>query len=144
MSTGNRKGADHSLAALKSIRAVHPDGAQIYVILDSFSSHKGSRIRRWAARNKVELCFTPTNASWANPIEAHFGPLRRSTLADSSHPNHTVQTRALHLHLHWRNQKARHQGVLAAQRRERAPLRSEKGHPLGRPPSQPRGLSAAP
>jgi hypothetical protein len=31
-------------------------------------------IRTWAKRNKVELCFTPTNASWANPIEAQFGP----------------------------------------------------------------------
>jgi transposase len=25
-------------------------------------------IRRWARRENVELCFTPTNASWANPI----------------------------------------------------------------------------
>src|SRR4051812_30677013 len=32
------------------------------------------RIRRWAAKNKVEPCFTPTNAPWANPIEPHFGP----------------------------------------------------------------------
>ncbi|MFF2123989.1 helix-turn-helix domain-containing protein [Streptomyces olivochromogenes] len=80
-----------------------------------------------AARNKVELCFTPINASWANPVEAHFGPLRQFTLANSNHPNHTVQTRALHHYLHWRNQNARHPGVLAAQRRERARVRSEKG-----------------
>lgn len=31
----------------------------------------------------------------ANPIEAHFGPLRQFTLANSNRPNHTVQTRAL-------------------------------------------------
>ena len=41
-------------------------------------------------RNKVELCFTPTNASWANPIEAQFGPLRTFTMGASNHPNHTV------------------------------------------------------
>jgi hypothetical protein len=59
--------------------------------------------------------------------EAHFGPLRQFTLADSNHPHHTVQTRALHHYLHWRNQNARHPGVLAAQRRERTRIRSEKG-----------------
>ncbi|GGU88971.1 hypothetical protein GCM10010211_64260 [Streptomyces albospinus] len=122
-----RKGTDHSLAALKSIRAVRLDGAPIYVILDNLSAHKGIEIRRWAARNKVELCFTPTNASWANPIEALFGPLRQFTLANSHHPNHTVQTRALHHYLHWRNRNARHTDVLAAQCRERARIRSEKG-----------------
>ena len=41
------------------------------------------RMKRWAVKNKVELCFTPTYASWANPIEAHFGPLRQFTLANS-------------------------------------------------------------
>jgi hypothetical protein len=76
---------------------------------------------------KVELCFTPTNASWANPIEAHFGPLWQFTLANSNHPNHTAQTRALHAYLRWRNAHARHPDVLAAQRRERARIRSEKG-----------------
>ncbi|MFF9765179.1 IS630 family transposase [Streptomyces sp. NPDC014636] len=126
-----RKGTKPTWAALKSIRAARPDGAPIYVILDNLSAHKNRRILRWAARNKVELCFTPTNASWANPIEAHFGPLRQFTLANSHHPNHTVQTREVHRYLRWRNQNARHPDVLAAQRRERARTRtrsrSEKG-----------------
>jgi hypothetical protein len=41
--------------------------------------------------------------------------------------NHTVQTRALHAYLRWRNANARHPGVLAAEREERARIRSEKG-----------------
>jgi transposase len=57
----------------------------------------------------------------------HFGPLRQFTLANSQHSNHTVQTRALHAYLRWRNANARHPEVLAAQRRERARIRSEKG-----------------
>ncbi|MFD0622880.1 IS630 family transposase [Streptomyces sanglieri] len=122
-----RKGATNTLAALRSIRAARPDGAPIYVIMDNLSAHKGTKIRQWARRNRVELCFTPTNASWANPIEAHFGPLRQFTLANSNHSNHTVQTRALHRYLRWRNANARHPEVLAAQRRERARIRSEKG-----------------
>ncbi|TCO41080.1 transposase [Actinocrispum wychmicini] len=121
------KGAANTLAGLTSIRAARPDDAPIYVILDNLSAHKGADIRRWAKKRKVELCFTPTYASWANPIEAHFGPLRQFTIAHSHHPNHTVQTRALHAYLRWRNANARHRDVLAAERRERARIRSEKG-----------------
>ena len=36
----------------------------------------------------VELVFTPTYALWANPIEAHFGPLRQFVMANSDHPDH--------------------------------------------------------
>ena len=122
----NRKGSVNTLAALKSIRAARPDGAPIYVILDNLSAHKGPKIRAWAARNNIELCFTPTYASWANPIEAHFGPLRTFVVAGSDHPNHTRATRALHAYLRWRNTNTRHPDVLAAQRRERAKVRSER------------------
>lgn len=126
-----RKGTGNTLAALRSIRAAAPDG-RIFVIVDNLSAHRGVRIRRWATRHEVELCFTPTYASWANPIEAHFGVLRQFTLANSDHPNHVVQTRRLHEYLRWRNAHARHPDVLAAQRRERARVRSEKGHRWGR------------
>lgn len=88
---------------------------------------QGTGISRWAKRHKVEFCFTPTYSSWANPIEAHFGPLPQFTIANSSHPNHTVQNRALHAYFRWRNANARHRDVLAAERKERAPIRSEAG-----------------
>lgn len=104
------------------------------MILDNLSAHKNGPMCRRATRNKVEPCFTPTNASWANPIEAHLGPLRQFTLANSHHPNHTVQTRQLHRYPRWRNQNPRDPDVLAARRRERARIRSEKGlHWGGRP-----------
>ena len=88
---------------------------------------QGPKIRLWAKKHRGELCFTPTYASWAHPIEAHFGPLRQFTIANSNHRNHPVQTRALHAYLRWRNANARHRDVLAAERRERARIRSEKG-----------------
>jgi transposase len=128
-----QKSAANTLAALKSIRAARPDGAPIYIILDNLSAHRGTTIRTWAARNKVELCFTPTYSSWANPIEAHFGPLRTFVIAGSNHPNHTVATRALHEHLRWRNANSRHPDILAAQRRERARIRSERHQRWGHP-----------
>jgi len=43
------------------------------VIMDNLSANKTPAVRRWAAEHKVELCLTPTYASWTNPIEAQFG-----------------------------------------------------------------------
>lgn len=97
------------------------------LILDILSAHQGAGIRRCAKKNKVELCCTPTYASWANPIEARFGPLRQFTIANSNHLNHPVQTRSLHAYLRWRKANARHRDVLAAERKERARIRSERG-----------------
>ena len=131
-----QKSAANTLAALRSIRARRRDGAKVYVILDNLSAHKGRTIRQWAANNNVELCYTPTYSSWANPIEAHFGPLREFVLNNSNHPNHTVLTRRLHAHLRWRNANARDPDLLAAQRRERARNRAPRGRRWGLPAAQ--------
>jgi hypothetical protein len=90
----------------------------------------------------VELCFTPVNASWANPIEAQFGPLRSFVMGGSDHSSHTVLARKLQDYLCWRNAHARHPDVLAAQRRERARVRSERQQRWGRP--RPRSRAALP
>ena len=129
-----------TLAALKSIRAARPGGYRLFVILDNLSANKTPAIRRWAKRENVELCFTPVNASWANPIEAQFGPLRTFVMGGSDHPSHTVLARKLQDYLRWRNAHARHPDVLAAQRRERARVRSERQQRWGRP--RPRSRAA--
>jgi hypothetical protein len=54
-------------------------------------------------------------------------------MGNSDYPGHTVLTRRLHAYLRWRNAHARHPGVLAAQRRERARIRSERQQRRGRP-----------
>ena len=82
------KGGAPTLRALKSIRARFDDDERVYVILDNLNHHRGKVIRAWCEDNNVELCFTPTYASWANPIEAHFGPLRQFVLAASDHADH--------------------------------------------------------
>ena len=66
-------------------------------------------------------------------IEAQFGPVRTFVTGGSDHPNHTVLARRLQDYLRWRNTKARHPDVLAAQRRERARIRSERQQRWGRP-----------
>ena len=131
-----KKGIPNTIAALRSARAARPDGKQIYVILDNLSCHKSNKVHRWAQRNNVELCFTPTYSSWANPIECHFGPLREFVLNNSDYPNHTVLCRRVHAYLRWRNDNARAPEVLAAMRRERARVRSEQQRRWGRPRSR--------
>ena len=103
------------------------------MICDNLSANKTPAIREWAERSHVELCFTPTNASWANPVEAQFGPLRTFVMGSSDHPNHVVLARKLQDYLRWRNANARHPDILAAQRRERARIRSERRQRWGRP-----------
>ncbi len=79
------KGWRPTLRALKTIRRRLDDRKPVYVILDNLNHHKNPTLRAWCADNAVELVFTPTYASWANPIEAHFGPLRQFAIANSDH-----------------------------------------------------------
>ena len=91
-------------------------------------------------KHKVRLCFTPTSASWANPIEAQLpvGCRGPSPWAPRTIPNHTVLARRLQDYLTWRNANARHPDILAAQRSERARIRSERQQRWGRPrPKEP-------
>ena len=131
-----RKSVKNSLAAIKSCRAARPDGEMIYVILDNLSAHKSKKIKAWCANNNVELCFTPTYSSWANPIECHFGPLRSFVLDNSDHTNHPVLARRLHAYLRWRNANARDPEILALERKRRAVIRAERQRRWGHP--QPR------
>jgi hypothetical protein len=48
-------------------------------------------------------------------------------------PSHTVLAGQLQEYLRWRNADARHPDALAAQRRERARIRSERQQRWGRP-----------
>jgi hypothetical protein len=54
-------------------------------------------------------------------------------MGGSKDPNRTVPARRLHAYLRWRNANARHPDVLAAQRRERARVRSERQQRWGHP-----------
>jgi transposase len=130
------KGARPTLRALKAIRALVPDGEPIYVILDNLNHHRGPMIRSWCAANAVELVFTPTYGSWANPIEAHFGPLRQFTIANSDYADHAELAKAIRDYIRWRNAHTRDPQILALERKHRAMLRGEAQRPWGHPRSR--------
>ena len=95
--------------------------------------HKNRDVRDWCEANNVELVFTPTYASWANPIEAHFGPLRQFVIANSDHRDHPALARAIRSYLRWRNTHTRDPEVLDAERRHRARIRGEAQRRWGHP-----------
>ena len=128
-----RKGAVPTLRALKAIRAQVPDGEAIYVILDNLNHHEGPMLRSWCQENAVELAFTPTYGSWANPIEAHFGPLRQFTIANSDYQSHTELASAIRKYIRWRKANTRDPEVLALERKHRATLRGEAQRRWGQP-----------
>jgi transposase len=127
------KGAVPTLRAVKAIRALAPDGEQIYVILDNLNHHKGKALRQWCEEHAVELAFTPTYGSWANPIEAHFGPLRQFTIANSDYQSHTELASGLRKYIRWRNANTQDPDVLALERKHRAMLRGEAQRRWGQP-----------
>jgi transposase len=127
------KGSAPTLRTLQAIRASVVDGGPIHVILDNLNHHKNHLVREWCATNGVELAFTPTYASWANPIEAHFGPLRQFVIANSDHRDHPALARAIRAYLRWRNSHTRDPRILDAQRRHRARIRSESQRRWGHP-----------
>ncbi len=131
-----RKGAAPTLRALKAIRNLRPDGKPVYVILDNLNHHRGKELRAWCAEHAVELCFTPTYASWANPIEAHFGPLRQFTIANSDYADHRALSKAIRGYLRWRNANTKDPELLALERKRRAEIRGEAQRRWGQPRSR--------
>jgi len=129
------KSGAHTLAAFKTIRAARPDGGPIYIICDNLSAKHHSGDPRPGRHPQGRVVPDPTSASWANPIEAQFGPLRMFTMAHSNYPSHVTLARAMHAYLRWRNANNRHPDVIAAPRRERARSRSrsERQQRWGRP-----------
>jgi transposase len=128
------KGSAPTLRAIQSIRAHLDDSEWIYVILDNLNHHLNQGVREWCDANNVELVFTPTYASWANPIEAHFGPLRQFVIAASDHADHPALGRAIRAYLRWRNDHTRDPRILDAERRHRARIRSEQQRRWGHSP----------
>ena len=68
------------LAFLKLVAKVYPR-RQLHVVLDNYATHKHQRVRAWLAKHpRVQLHFTPTDASWRNLVEVFFAILERQAL----------------------------------------------------------------
>jgi transposase len=98
-----RKRWNEVLGFFKELRRHYPVEQPIYIILDNFSPHKKDEVREWANENNVFLVFTPTNASWLNPIECHFEGIRKLAIAGTYHRTWHEMNKALQDALKYKN-----------------------------------------
>ncbi|MCL6446043.1 MAG: transposase [Alicyclobacillus sp.] len=105
------------LRFLKVLRRRYHRSERLYIVLDNFSPHKHERVRNWAGRNNVELVYTPTQASWLNRIECHFGPVRKFVLNGSDYENHQALANAIRAYIRWRNKHRRNASLLREQKK---------------------------
>ncbi len=122
-----KKGATNSLTALKSIRAARPDGAPIYVITDNLSALQGRRHPPLGQEAQGRVVLHPDLRLLGEPDRGAFRTAKAVHHRQLQPFQPHVQTPALHAYLRWRNANARHRDVLAAERQERARIRSKKG-----------------
>ena len=91
------------LRFLKWMRRRYPATQRLHIVMDNYGTHISADVARWAQGHNVRLYFTPTNASWLNRIECHFGPLKKFALNNSDHRSHEEQEAAIDSYLLWRN-----------------------------------------
>lgn len=102
----SRKRHQETLDVLRRLRKRYPPKQRIHLILDNFSPHRKGEVRRWCRRHNIHLIWTPTNASWLNPIECHFTPVKHFVLENTYYPNHDDLRRALQRYVAYRNKHA--------------------------------------
>lgn len=66
---------------------VDPD-LEIHLILDNLSAHKHGKVKRWFTRHpRFHPHFTPTSASWLNPVERWFSELTQKRIRRGTFQN---------------------------------------------------------
>jgi transposase len=102
--TATKKRPDFQ-AFMEEVVAEMPEGKQIHVILDNYSTHK--RNHDWLAKHpQVRFHYTPTSASWLNQVEIWFGILARKTLSGASFESTAQLIQAIDAFITAHNQNA--------------------------------------
>jgi hypothetical protein len=105
------------LGFYRQIRMRYDPGLRIYLIADNLSTHKTPAIYDWAADSNVELVFTPTYASFLNPIECHFCGIGEFVINNADYPDWDTLAKTMADHIRYRNGPHRDHRLIAAERR---------------------------
>lgn len=96
------------LKFLRRIDAEVPEGRDVHLILDNYSTRRAPRIRRWLARHpRFHLHFTPTCSSWLNLVERWFAELTTRQLRRGVYRSIAALERAIREFLEAHNAAAR-------------------------------------
>ncbi len=91
--------------AFRRLRACYPR-TKLYVVIDGLHQvHDHPRFLAFCKKLRITLVFTPTEASFLNPIETHFGVLGRATYAGSDDPTHAVRRQRVYRYLRLRHRE---------------------------------------
>jgi hypothetical protein len=83
--------------AFRHLRACYPR-RRLFVIMDNLHNvHDHPRFLALLRRLHIHPVWTPTEASWLNAIEAHFGVTKRATLTGSDDREHVPRRRRIYL-----------------------------------------------
>lgn len=89
--------------AFRRLRACYPRW-RLFVVLDNLRHvHDSPRLLGLLRRLHITPVFTPTEASWLNLIESHFGALKRATLTNTDNPDHASHQRRIYRYLRQRH-----------------------------------------
>ena len=93
-----RKRVRELCEAFRRLRRCNP---RLYVVIDNLRNvHDNPRFLALLRRLPV---WTPTEASWLNLIEAHFGVLKRFPLTNTDDLTHGVRRRRVYRYLRYRH-----------------------------------------
>jgi transposase len=99
----DRKRAPEFLDFLKWVRRRFRSAGTLHVILDNYGTHLSPSVVLWATAHRIKFYFTPTKASWLNPIECHFTELKKFTLENSDYQSHEEMEAVITSYLEWHN-----------------------------------------
>ena len=91
--------------AFRHLRACYPR-RRLFVVMDNLhQTHDHPIFRRFLRRLRISPVWTPTESSWLNLIEAHFGVLKRFTLVNTDDLDHITRRRRIYRYLRYRHQR---------------------------------------
>lgn len=100
-----RKRHQEFLGVLKLLRDSYQMNQRIHLILDNFSPHRKSKALRFCRQNNIHLIWTPTNASWLNPIECQFTHVKEFVIRGADYRNHSDLKIFLNKYVRYRNKQ---------------------------------------
>jgi hypothetical protein len=90
---------------LSAPAGVLPAHAPLRIMGNLHNVHDHPRFLALLPHLHIHTVWTPTDASWLNAIEAHFGVTKRATLTGSDDRDHVPSRRRIYRYLHYRNRR---------------------------------------
>jgi len=84
---------------------MYPKKRRIHLILDNFSPHRKAKVLKYCRQNNIHLIWTPTNASWLNPIECQFTHVKEFVIRGTNYKNHKELRIFLNKYVKYRNKQ---------------------------------------